>query len=115
MSKVWSERGVSEHAAAREAKGRYQKKEMELEDERTRLARFQGDLRAKSEELARARRGVEKRQLEILNLEREQRTLERAREDLEHQITAQKSRVGRLEHEVEEFREATFRRKGVGG
>ncbi len=87
---------------------------MELEATRTELAKVQGDVRVKRESLARARRGIEKRQLEILQLEREQRGLERALEELEKELATRKTRVSKIEHEVEQLREAVFRGQSFG-
>jgi len=112
MSMVWGSRGADDSLTAREAKKKYQRKEMELEDERQRLQRLEVDLRAKHEEAARLRRAVEKAELDRVNLERLQRTLERSLGEAEHGRTAQKARVSRLEHEVEQFREASFRGRG---
>ena len=107
MATIWSEResGVS----AREAKYRYQKKETELEDARASSTRLQAELRAKKEELARANRGIEKRQIEILQLEKTKRDLGRTIDDLERRMREQKARLSRLEHDVEQGREAAFR------
>lgn len=122
MARVWSGRDASEafgegngkRGAAREAKRKYQVKERELEGARTELAQSRVGVHTKKEAFARTRRGVEKRQLEILQLEREQRDLERALKDLEQQVNTQKRRVSRLEHEVEQLREAAFRGRSFG-
>lgn len=111
MAKVWSERGENFGGSARQARDQYQKKERELEDERTSTARLQAELRAKKEELARSKRGIEKRQIEILQLERITRSLGKAVVDLEHRFLQQKARVSRIEHEVERAREDAFRRR----
>lgn len=120
MKKVWSERagetfgGVSKHAAARAAKYRYQKKEMELEAEQTTLSRLNASLRGKKEEQARLRRTLEKHQLESVRLEGQERFLQRERDDLQAKVATQKSHVNRLEHEVEVLREESFRGQRFG-
>lgn len=105
MSKVWAERGLDEKAARLEAKRQYQQREMALEEERTRLSRMEGEFRTLREELARGQRTLEQRQLDILNLEKQQRNRARSLDEFADRITAQKRTVARVEHEAERLRE----------
>lgn len=96
-------------AAARAAKGTYQRKERELEAERERLTRLEVEHRTKKEEQARVRRALEKHQLEGVRLESQERLTGRELDALEANIVAQKSHIDRLEGEVETLREEAFR------
>lgn len=114
MATVWSDRKAEPKASARQARDKYQKKEMELEDERARLTRLQAELRGKQEELRRLTRGIEKRELEILQFQKSRRDLGRIVEEFGDRARQQKAKVSRLEHEAEQLREAAFRGRSFG-
>jgi chromosome segregation ATPase len=120
MRTVWSERdegglaSASHRAAARAAKVKYQRKEAELQDEQTALTKLNAGLREKKEEHSRLRRETERHQLEGIRLEDRERQIARDLDDLEKKITDQKSRVSRLEHDVETLREEAFRGQRFG-
>lgn len=114
MATIWADRKEHAGSSARQARNAYQRKEAELESARAEATRLQVELRSKKEEFTRAKRGTEKRQLEILGLEKTQRDLGRLLEDLEQRIARHKGRVSRLEHEVEQLREAAFRGRSFG-
>lgn len=116
MAKVWAEKGrgagfggLSKRAAARQAKYAYQRKEMELEDEREVLARLHGQLREQKELLARSESAMRKKRLELMRMEDEGRESLRAVQDAEAKVEGQKVKVSRLEHETEQLREQAFR------
>jgi len=117
MSKVWS--GSDEEApfgdrggkpSARERRSKYQKKELELAEEREALSRLLGDERQRKEEVARIRRDRERKETEMLQLEQRQRDRERALQELEHRVAGQKAKVSRLERDVNSLREEAFQR-----
>ena len=120
MGTVWSKRdegggaSASHRAAAHAAKAKYQRKEAELQGEQTALTKLNAGLREKKEEHSRLRREAERHQLEGIRLEDRERQIARDLDDLEKKITDQKSRVSRLEHDVETLREAAFRGQRFG-
>lgn len=124
MSRVWGSReGVEASGgddrgakdAARGARNAYQKKEMELEDERERLRRLNAEVRVTKEALGRLKRAIEEAQIAAVRRESDKTELERSAADAERKVSEQKSRIARLEHEVENLREALHGRKTSGG
>lgn len=120
MGTVWSGRdegGLSSakrRSAAHAAKTKYQRKEAELENEQAALARLNAGLREKREAYSKARREGERHQLEGIRLGDRERQIARERDDLEAKIADQKSRLSRLEHDVEMLREEAFRGQRFG-
>lgn len=117
MSQVWGASGEDASFGSRRGKSprelhsQYQKKELELDEERETLSKLQGAERQGRETLARIQRDREKKEAEALQLEQRQRDQERALQEAEHQLTAQKAKVSRLERDVNTLREQAFRRQ----
>lgn len=117
MARVWGARGEEswpgDERAGRDARDRHQKKEIELEDERSVLQKLEGEIRSKKEEFSRLRRKRENLEAERVRLDTENLELERVLADAERRLSGQKARIARLEHEVEQLREARFRGRSL--
>lgn len=113
MAKVWGARGEEawpgDERSARAARDLHQKNELALEDERAALQKLEGEIRAHKETVSRLRRKRESLEAERVRLDEEKIELERVLADAERRLSGQKARVSRLEHEVEQLREARFR------
>lgn len=122
MSKIWSDQargvglgGKTKRQVAREAKYRYQAKEVELETAREELARLEGSLRSKRGELSRLFQLMEKRRLELIQSEGRRQSLEHLVKELEEHVSTQHAHVRRVEREVGDLREAASRVHHFGG
>mgnify|MGYP001608389432 CR=1 FL=1 len=115
MSQIWGETRAAfgssrKNGSSRDAHSQYQKKELELAEEREVLSRLLGDERRGKEDLTRVQRERDRKHVELSQLEQRELDQKRAVQDMEHRITAQKNRVSHLEREVNALREASFRR-----
>jgi len=117
MAKVWGARGgetwPGDEHSGRAARDLHQKKELELEGERSLLQKLEGEIRSKKEEFNRLRRKRENLDSERVRLDAENIELERTLADAERRLSGQKARITRLEHEVEQLREARFRGRSI--
>lgn len=116
MSQVWGEsggedlRGRRRRPGSDDARSQYQRKELELEEEREALSRLISDERRQKEDLTRVKRDRERKAAELAQLEQREHTVTRSMEDLEHRITLQKSRIATLERDVNARRDEAHRR-----
>ncbi|TSC64335.1 MAG: hypothetical protein G01um1014106_170 [Parcubacteria group bacterium Gr01-1014_106] len=116
MSQVWGESGGGDlqgrrgRRTAGDARSQYQRKELELEEEREALSTLLSDERRQKEERTRVKRDRGRKVAELAQLEQRERTLERDAEDLEHRITQQKSRIATLERQVNAGRDEAHRK-----
>jgi chromosome segregation ATPase len=115
MSTVYAKR-TDDKAARREAKYAMQRKQMEILDEDAKLKRLEKDLHEKKQKIAGVKLKMEKIQVGLLALEREQSSLEAKRMDIERDTLNLRGHIRRLEHEAETLRQKAYRGdQGFGG
>lgn len=108
MSTVYAKRS-DDKASRREAKYAMQHKQMEILDEDAKMKRLEKSLHEKKQQIATGKLNMEKLQVELLNLERDQSSLEGERTNIEHDITNLRGHLRRLEHEAEQLRQKAYR------
>lgn len=120
MTRVWGQRGegglsgassVGSPGTPRDAQNAYQKKEMELADERERYQRLTAETKVLRGNLSRLQRVMEEATLEAVRRDQEKNDLQRSVAESDRAVVEQKAHLSRLEHEVETLREALHRRK----